>query len=163
MPAERLWPNREAEDLIKLTREIAKDELAPQAGDYEEQERFPREQFRLLGRSGLLALPYPERWGGGGLGYEVYLQVLEEVATAWMSMGVGLSVHVMSCFALAEYGGDEQRERWLGDMLGGELLGAHALSELQAGSDAAALATKATRTGDDFVVNGVKAWITHGG
>ncbi|HEV7647230.1 MAG TPA: acyl-CoA dehydrogenase family protein [Actinophytocola sp.] len=163
MPADRLLPNRDAEDLIKLTREIARDELAPLAARYEEEERFPRERFRLLGRSGLLGLPYPERWGGGGLGYEIYLQVLEEVATAWMSMGVGLSVHVMSCFALAEYGSDEQRERWLGDMLGGELLGAYALSEPQAGSDAAALATKATLSGEHYVVNGVKAWITHGG
>src|ERR1700754_2667302 len=163
MPAERLLPNRDAEDLIKLTREIARDELAPRAAEYEEQERFPREQLRLLGASGLLGLPYPERWGGGGLGYEVYLQVLEEVATAWMSMGVGLSVHVMSCFALAEYGSAEQRERWLGDMLGGELLGAYALSETQAGSDAAALSTRAVRSGESYVVNGVKAWITHGG
>ncbi|OLF17760.1 acyl-CoA dehydrogenase family protein [Actinophytocola xanthii] len=163
MPAERLLPNRDAEDLIKLTRELARDELAPLAARYEEEERFPRDQFRLLGRSGLLGLPYPERWGGGGLSYEVYLQVLEEVATAWMSMGVGLSVHVMSCFALAEYGTDEQRARWLPDMLGGELLGAYALSEPQAGSDAAALTTRAVRDGDDYVVNGVKAWITHGG
>jgi alkylation response protein AidB-like acyl-CoA dehydrogenase len=163
MPAERLLPNREAEDLIKLTREIARDELAPLASRYEEEERFPRGQFRLLGRSGLLGLPYPERWGGGGLGYEVYLQVLEEVATAWMSMGVGLSVHVMSCFALAEYGTDEQRSRWLPDLLGGELLGAYALSEPQAGSDAAALSSRAERDGGEYVVNGVKAWITHGG
>jgi alkylation response protein AidB-like acyl-CoA dehydrogenase len=163
MPAERLLPTTEAEDLIKLTREIAKNSLHPVASRYEEEARFPREQFRLLGRSGLLGLPYPERWGGGGLSYEVYLQVLEEIATAWMSMGVGLSVHVMSCFALAEYGTDEQRERWLPDLLGGELLGAYALSETQAGSDAAALTTRAVRDGDRFVVNGVKAWITHGG
>ncbi|HEX2130538.1 MAG TPA: acyl-CoA dehydrogenase family protein [Actinophytocola sp.] len=163
MPAERLLPDRDAEDLVKLTREIARDELAPIAARYEEEERFPREQFRLLGRSGLLGLPYPERWGGGGLPYEVYLQVLEEVATAWMSMGVGLSVHVMSCFALAEYGSDEQRARWLPDMLGGELLGAYALSEPQAGSDAAALTTRAVRAGSSYLVNGVKAWITHGG
>ncbi|MCT2582745.1 acyl-CoA dehydrogenase family protein [Actinophytocola gossypii] len=163
MPAERLLPDRDAEDLVKLTREIARDELAPIAARYEEEERFPREQFRLLGRSGLLGLPYPEAWGGGGLSYEVYLQVLEEVATAWMSMGVGLSVHVMSCFALAEYGTDEQRARWLPDMLGGELLGAYALSEPQAGSDAAALTTRAVLTDSTYVVNGVKAWITHGG
>lgn len=163
MPAERLLPSREAEDLIKLAREIARDELAPLAARYEEEERFPREQFRLLGRSGLLGLPYPEQWGGGGLPYEVYLQVLEEVATAWMSMGVGLSVHVMSCFALAEYGTDEQRSRWLGDLLGGELLGAYALSEPHAGSDAAALSTRAVRTGSTYVVTGTKAWITHGG
>ena len=163
MPAERLLPDRDAEDLIKLTREIAKDELAPLAAQYEEEGRFPREQFRLLGRSGLLGLPYPEQWGGGGLSYEVYLQVLEELATAWMTVGVGLSVHVMSCFALAEYGTDEQRAEWLPDMLGGELLGAYALSEPQAGSDAAALTCRAVLTDDKYVVNGVKAWITHGG
>ena len=163
MPAERLLPSVEAEDLVKLAREIARDELAPIASSYEEEHRFPREQFRLLGRSGLLGLPYPEQWGGGGLGYEVYLQVLEEVATAWMSMGVGLSVHVMSCFALAAHGSAEQRDRWLPDMLGGELLGAYALSEPQAGSDAAALTCRAVLTGDKYVVNGVKAWITHGG
>ena len=163
MPAERLLPSTEAEDLVKLAREIARDELAPIASAYEEAGRFPREQFRLLGRSGLLGLPYPERWNGGGLPYEVYLQVLEEIATAWMSVGVGLSVHVMSCFALASHGTDEQRDQWLPDMLGGELLGAYALSEPQAGSDAAALTCRAVLTGDKYVVNGVKAWITHGG
>ena len=156
-------PSTEAEDLLKLAREIARDELAPIASRYEEEERFPREQFRLLGRSGLLGLPYAEQWGGGAVPYEVYLQVLEEVATAWMTMGVGLSVHTMSCYALAEYGSEEQRERWLTEMLAGELLGAYALSEPHAGSDAAALATRAVRDGDSFVVTGTKAWITHGG
>ncbi|UVS76831.1 acyl-CoA dehydrogenase family protein [Actinokineospora sp. UTMC 2448] len=163
MPAERLLPSTEAEDLLKLTREIARDELAPIAAEHEEAGRFPREQFRLLGRSGLLGLPYPERWGGAALPYEVYLQVLEEIATAWMSVGVGLSVHTMSCYALAGHGTDEQRDRFLPDMLGGDLLGAYALSESHAGSDAAALSTRATRDGDDYVVNGTKAWITHGG
>ncbi|GAA5111891.1 acyl-CoA dehydrogenase family protein [Haloechinothrix salitolerans] len=163
MPAERLLPSTEAEDLLALTREIARDELAPRADEYEAAERFPREQFHLLGKSGLLGLPYAERWGGGDVPYEVYLQVLEEIASAWMSVGVGLSVHTMSCFALAFYGTDEQRDRWLPDMLGGELLGAYALSESHAGSDAAALSTRAVRDGDDYVVNGTKAWITHGG
>ncbi|MDQ3577840.1 MAG: acyl-CoA dehydrogenase family protein [Actinomycetota bacterium] len=163
MPAERLLPNTEAEDLLKLTREIARDELAPLAARYEEEERFPREQFRLLGRSGLLGLPYPERWGGAALSYEVYLQVLEEIASAWMSVGVGLSVHTMSCYALAENGTDEQRDRFFPDMLAGDLLGAYALSESHAGSDAAALSTRATLDGDAYVVNGTKAWITHAG
>ncbi|MDQ3405462.1 MAG: acyl-CoA dehydrogenase family protein [Actinomycetota bacterium] len=163
MPAERLLPNTEAEDLLKLTREIARDELAPLAARYEEEERFPREQFRLLGRSGLLGLPYPERWGGAALSYEVYLQVLEEISSAWMSVGVGLSVHTMSCYALAENGTDEQRDSFFPDMLGGDLLGAYALSESHAGSDAAALSTRATLDGDAYVVNGTKAWITHAG
>ncbi|MFD9895991.1 acyl-CoA dehydrogenase family protein [Amycolatopsis sp. NPDC059027] len=163
MPAERLLPSSEAEDLVALAAEIARDELAPRAGEYEEAERFPREQFRLLGKSGLLGLPYSERWGGGEVPYEVYLQVLEEIAAAWMSVGVGLSVHTMSCYALAHYGTDAQRDRWLPDMLEGDLLGAYALSETQAGSDAAALSTRARRDGDQYVVNGTKAWITHAG
>ncbi|MBA0127643.1 acyl-CoA dehydrogenase family protein [Haloechinothrix sp. YIM 98757] len=163
MPAERTLPNTEAEDLIALAREIARAELAPVAGEFEQAHRFPREQFRLLGKSGLLGLPYPERWGGGDVPYEVYLQVLEEIASAWMSVGVGMSVHTMSCFALAYYGTEQQRERWLPDMLSGQLLGAYALSEPHAGSDAAALTTRAERDGEHYVVNGTKAWITHGG
>jgi alkylation response protein AidB-like acyl-CoA dehydrogenase len=163
MAVERLLPDTEAEDLIALAREIATNELVPLAAEYEEKERFPREQFRLLGRSGLLGLPYPEEYGGGGVSYEVYLQVLEEIAAAWLTVGVGLSVHTMSCYALAEHGTPEQRAAWLPDMLGGELLGAYALSETQAGSDAAALSTRAALDGSEYVVTGTKAWITHGG
>ena len=132
MPAERLLPTTEAEDLIKLAREIARDALLPVAAEYEEEHRFPREQFRLLGRSGLLGLPYPEQWGGGGLSYEVYLQVLEEVAAAWMTMGVGLSVHVMSCFALAEYGTDDQRLHRTGHGIG---MGTHEAPWIARGAD----------------------------
>ena len=163
MPADRLLPDTDAEDLLKLVREIAREELAPNAAKYEEAGQFPRERFRLLGRSGLLGLPYAERWGGADLSYEVYLQVVEEVAAAWMSVGVGLSVHTMSCWALAHHGTDEQRDRFLPDMLGGDLLGAYALSESHAGSDAAALSTRARRDGAEYTVSGTKAWITHGG
>jgi alkylation response protein AidB-like acyl-CoA dehydrogenase len=163
MPAERLLPDSDAEDLVALATEIAREELAPRAAAAEEAERFPREQFSLLGKSGLLGLPYAERWGGGDVPYEVYLQVLEEISAAWMTVGVGLSVHTMSCYALSEYGTDEQRDRWLPDMLEGGLLGAYALSETQAGSDAAALSTRARLDGPDYVVNGTKAWITHAG
>jgi alkylation response protein AidB-like acyl-CoA dehydrogenase len=163
MPVERLLPSREARDLLALTRELARAELAPLAAEYEEAERFPRELFRLLGKAGLLGLPYPERWGGGEVPYEVYLQVLEEIAAAWMTVGVGLSVHTMSCFALVHHGTDEQRDRWLPAMLEGGLLGAYALSEPHAGSDAASLSTRARRDGDSYVVNGTKAWITHAG
>jgi alkylation response protein AidB-like acyl-CoA dehydrogenase len=158
-----MLPDSDAEALVALAREIAADELKPLASDYEAQSRFPREQFRLLGRSGLLGLPYPEKWGGGAVSYEVYLQVLEEVAAAWMTVGVGLSVHTMSCYPLARFGSEEQRNEWLPEMLGGELLGAYALSEAQAGSDAAALAARAMRDGDDYVLTGTKAWITHAG
>jgi alkylation response protein AidB-like acyl-CoA dehydrogenase len=163
MPAERLLPTQEAEDLIALVREIARDELKPHAADAEENEKFPRETFRLLGRAGLLGLPYAEDFGGGAQPYEVYLQALEEVASAWMTVAVGLSVHVMSCYGLATFGTREQQDRWLPDMLEGELLGGYALSEVQAGSDPAAMSTRAVRKGSEYVVNGTKAWITHAG
>ncbi|TVZ05959.1 acyl-CoA dehydrogenase [Trebonia kvetii] len=163
MPVERLLPDAESEALVALAREIATDELKPIASEYEAKSEFPREQFRLLGRSGLLGLPYAEEWGGGAVNYEVYLQVLEELAAAWMTVGVGLSVHTMSCYPLASFGTKEQREAWLPEMLAGELLGAYALSEAQAGSDAAALSARAERDGDDYVLTGTKAWITHAG
>ena len=163
MPAERMLPTADAEQLVGLTREIASAELAPMASEYEAESRFPREKFRLLGKSGLLGLPYPERWGGSGVSYEVYLQVLEEIATAWMTVAVGMSVHTLSCFPLANYGTDEQREEWLPALLEGDLLGGYALSEPDAGSDAAALSTRAVRDGDEYVVTGTKAWITHAG
>jgi alkylation response protein AidB-like acyl-CoA dehydrogenase len=163
MPVERLLPDAESEALVALAREIAADELKPIASDYEAKSQFPREQFRLLGRSGLLGLPYSQEWGGGAVAYEVYLQVLEELAAAWMTVGVGLSVHTMSCYPLASFGTKEQREEWLPDMLAGDLLGAYALSEAQAGSDAAALSARAERDGDEYVLTGTKAWITHAG
>ncbi|HEX3712076.1 MAG TPA: acyl-CoA dehydrogenase family protein [Trebonia sp.] len=163
MAVDRLLPDAEAEALVDLAREIAEDELKPLASDYEARSVFPREQFRLLGRSGLLGLPYPEEYGGGSVSYEVYLQVLEEIAAAWMTVGVGLSVHTMSCYPLAVFGSGQQRAQWLPSLLAGDLLGAYALSEAQAGSDAAALSARAVRDGDDYVVTGTKAWITHAG
>jgi alkylation response protein AidB-like acyl-CoA dehydrogenase len=162
MPAERMLPTPEAEDLIALTREIVAKELAPRATEAEEAGAFPREVFRTLGRAGLLGLPYPEDAGGGGQPYEVYLQVLEEIAAVWASVAVGVSVHSLACFAPHTFGSAELRGR-LPDLLGGELLGGYALSEAQAGSDAAALATRAVRDGDGYRITGTKMWITHGG
>jgi alkylation response protein AidB-like acyl-CoA dehydrogenase len=124
---------------------------------------FPREVLRTLGKAGLLGLPYPERWGGGGQPYEVYLQVVEELAAAWLAVGLGVSVHTLACYPAAAFGSDRQRDELLPAMLGGDLLGAYCLSEPAAGSDAAALSTRAVRDGDDYVVDGVKAWVTHGG
>jgi len=158
-------------ELLDLTRELADKEVRPRAEDAERDSVFPREVFRTLGRSGLLGLPYPERWGGGGQPYEVYLQVVEELARAWLAVGLGVSVHTLTCLPLAAYGTDEQRDRWLPDMLGGELLGAYCLSEPQSGSDAAALATTAVldgvkgegEAGGGYRIDGVKAWISHAG
>jgi alkylation response protein AidB-like acyl-CoA dehydrogenase len=163
MPARRFLPTDEAAELLKLARELATHELAPPSASAEARALFPRETFRVLGRAGLLGLPYPEEYGGGGQPYEVYLQVLEELSSVWSSVGVGVSVHALSCFGLATHGTEEQKQAWLPDMLGGELLGAYCLSEPHAGSDPAAMRTTARRDGDSYVIKGTKAWTTHGG
>jgi alkylation response protein AidB-like acyl-CoA dehydrogenase len=162
VPVERLLPTPEAHDLLDLVREIAADQLTPRAGAAEAAAEFPRDVFTLLGRSGLLSLPFDEADGGGGQPYEVYLQVLEEIAIAWMSVAVDMSVHTLSSSAMVRFGSPEQRDKWLPGMLGGDQLGAYALSEPQAGSDVSAISTRAIRHGDEYVVDGVKAWISHG-
>ena len=162
MTVDRILPTEEAYELLGLTKEIADGELAPRASEYEAEGRFPREVLRTVGRAGLLGLPYPEADGGAGQPYEVYLQVLEILAGAWVAIAEAVSVHTLSCFPVAAYGSEGQR-KLLPDMLAGDLLGAYCLSEPQGGSDAAALTTRAVRDGDDWVVTGTKAWITHGG
>jgi alkylation response protein AidB-like acyl-CoA dehydrogenase len=165
MPAERLMPTEDGQDLIDLTREICADQLAPKASAAEAAGEFPRDTFALLGKSGLLSLPYAEELGGGGQPYEVYLQVVEEIASAWMSIAVGVSVHSLTCYPVATFGLQAQRETLLPDMLGGEQLGAYCLSEPQAGSDVSAISTRATpdADGSSYRVRGTKAWISHAG
>jgi alkylation response protein AidB-like acyl-CoA dehydrogenase len=162
MAVDRLLPTDESVELLALVRDLCAHELAPHAAHAEETETFPRDAFRTLGKAGLLGLPYPEQYGGAGQPYEVYLQMLEEVASAWMSVGVGVSVHTMTSYGLATFGSDEQKDRLLPDMVGGEFLGAYALSEPQAGSDITGMTTRAVRDGDSYVLNGTKAWISHG-
>ncbi len=159
---ERLLPTGEAEDLLALVRDICAEQLAPRVDEAEAMGEFHRDVFDLLGQTGLLSLPFDEQDGGGGQPYEVYLQVLEEIASVRMIVAVDVSVHTLSASALSRFGSDEQRERLLPDMIGGEQLGAYALSEAQAGSDVSAIATKAVLSGGDYVVNGTKAWVSHG-
>ena len=163
MAVDRLLPTAEAQDLIQLTRDIADKVLAPIVDAHEKAETYPDGVFATLGEAGLLSLPYPSEWGGGDQPYEVYLQVLEEIAARWASVAVAVSVHSLSCHPLMMFGAEDQKQRWLPDMLGGNMIGAYSLSEPQAGSDAAALACKATPTPDGYRISGTKAWITHGG
>ncbi|MER6758355.1 acyl-CoA dehydrogenase family protein [Micromonospora echinofusca] len=160
MTVDRILPTDEAHDLLDLATELADRELAPRAAGFEERAEFPREVLRTLGRAGLLGLPYAEEHGGAAQPYEVYLQVLEILASRWLAVAEAVSVHTLSCYPLAQFGTDGQR-KLLPDMIGGELLGAYCLSEPQGGSDAAALTTRAVRDGDAYVVDGTKAWITH--
>ncbi|MFC4071586.1 acyl-CoA dehydrogenase family protein [Actinoplanes subglobosus] len=162
MTVDRLLPTPEAHDLLDLTTELATRELAGRVDDFEARGEFPREILRTLGRSGLLGLPYAEEFGGAAQPYEVYVQVLEILAGSWLGIAEAVSVHTLSCFPVAEFGTGKQRAM-LPDMIGGELLGAYALSEPHGGSDAAGLTTRAVPDGEDFLVTGTKAWITHAG
>lgn len=162
-PVERQLPTEESRDLFALVRELVQREIAPRAAEEEEAGRFPRELFTLLSESGLLGLAYDSEFGGGDQPYEVYLQVLEELAAARLTVGLGVSVHSLACHGLAGYGTKEQQAEHLPDMLGGGLLGAYCLSEPSSGSDAASLRTRAVRDGDEWIITGTKAWITHGG
>ncbi|MFD8259609.1 acyl-CoA dehydrogenase [Streptomyces griseoluteus] len=162
-PVERQLPTDEARDLLALVRDIAQREIAPKAAEEEDAGRFPREVFTLLSEAGLLGLPYDPEHGGGEQPYEVYLQVLEELAAGRLTVGLGVSVHTLASYALATHGTKQQQVEHLPAMLGGGLLGAYCLSEPSSGSDAASLRTRAVRDGDDWVLSGTKAWITHGG
>ncbi|WP_344063318.1 acyl-CoA dehydrogenase family protein [Terrabacter lapilli] len=161
MPATRLMPTDEAADLIELTREICRKDLAPAVDAAERAHTFPEDVFRTLGRAGLLSLPYPEEFGGAAQPYEVYLQVVEEIASVWMSVAVGVSVHSLTAYPVATYGTAEQQEALLPGMLSGDQLGAYCLSEPLAGSDIASMTTRATRTDGGWSLKGTKAWISH--
>jgi alkylation response protein AidB-like acyl-CoA dehydrogenase len=149
--------------LFALTRDFARDRLSPHVEAAESEGRFPRDIITTLGSLGLMSLPYAEDLGGGGQPAVVYLQVLEELATTWLSLAVSVSVHSLACFPLVHAGTRQQQDRWLPAMMSGEKLGAYCLSEPHSGSDAAALSTRAQAQADGYVLAGRKAWITHGG
>ncbi|RFU42289.1 acyl-CoA dehydrogenase [Actinomadura logoneensis] len=163
MTVDRLLPSDEARDLIALTRELADKELLTRVTEHERNETYPEGLFAMLGEAGLLGLPYPEEYGGGGQPYEVYLQVIEELSARWAAVAVATSVHTLACFPVFTFGSSEQKDRWLPDMLAGNIIGGYSLSEPHAGSDAAALTCKAERTEGGYRINGTKSWITHGG
>jgi alkylation response protein AidB-like acyl-CoA dehydrogenase len=163
MKVDRELPTAQAGELLELVREVARDALAPRAAGAERDAVFPRDVFTMLGRMSLLGLPYAEEHGGSAQPYTVYLQVVEELSRAWLTVGLGVSVHTLACFPLARFGTESQRAQWLPGMLGGEQLGAYCLSEPESGSDAGALRTRAEHAGDGYRLSGTKAWITHAG
>lgn len=149
--------------LIDLVQAVGRDKLAPAVDGYERDHRFPRELFDQLAQMDLTGLPFDADLGGSELPYGVMLRVVEEVSRAYTALGMGLSVHVLATWGIAEHATAEQRERFVPDMVAGRCLGAYSLSEPGSGSDAAALTTRAVRDGDDYRLNGTKAWVTHAG
>ncbi|CAN5137107.1 acyl-CoA dehydrogenase [soil metagenome] len=150
-------------DLLDLVRAYAGDRLAPRAAADERAGLFPRDLLAELGSMDLMGLPFPEELGGSGQPYGVYLRVVEELARAFLSVGLSLSVHTLSTWAVVTHAPAPLRDRVAHRLTAGEWLGAYSLSEPASGSDAAALSTRAVRDDDAYVVNGTKAWVTHGG
>ena len=155
--------NDEQRALRSLVHEVAAREIAPNAAAWERDAVFPRDAFTALGKAGLLGLAYPEEYGGGAQPYWVYLLAIEQLAHALLAVGLGVSVQTLTVFPAFAYGTEEQRARWMPPALAGEWIGSYCLSEPEGGSDAAALKARAVRDGDSYVVNGTKAWVTHGG
>jgi butyryl-CoA dehydrogenase len=163
-PARDPFALSEEERSVRDTvREWAQREIAPGAAARDEEERYDRALFDRAGELGLTGIPYPEELGGAGMGTFAWILAAEEVAAADMAMAVSLSVHVLSQLCIFANGTDEQKERFLPPMTAGRELGAFALTEPGAGSDAAALALTATRDGDDYLLSGTKIWITNAG
>lgn len=153
----------EERNVRDTVREWAQKEVAPGAALRDEEERYDRSLFERAGELGLTGLPYPEEYGGAGMGTFAWALAAEEIGAADMAMAVSLSVHVLSQLCIYANGTDEQKERFLPAMTAGRELGAFALTEPQAGSDAAALSLAARRDGDDYLLTGTKIWITNAG
>ncbi|MFN8572396.1 MAG: acyl-CoA dehydrogenase [Gemmatimonadaceae bacterium] len=159
-----LIPLTEEQRAIQQTaRAFAATEIAPFTAAWDREARFERSIVGKLGALGFLGMMVPEAYDGLGLDSCTYLVALEEIAAVDASIAVLMSVHnSLPTQMILRYGSDEQRERFLKPMARGEMLGAFALSEPEAGSDAASLAAQAVRDGDDWVLNGTKAWVTNG-
>jgi alkylation response protein AidB-like acyl-CoA dehydrogenase len=146
-----------------LTREFARAEIDPYAAAWDRDHEFPRELFDKLAELGLMGVCVPEEYGGAGADFLSYILVLEEVSRADAGVGVTVAVHTSAAtLPILTFGTDEQKARFVPALAQGEHLGAFALTEAEAGSDAGALRTRADADGDGWVLNGAKQWITNG-
>jgi len=152
------------QSLIESTvREISEKEFAPKAAQIDREHRFPSENWDILVQSGLVGLPFPEEYGGAGLDHICYAIAVEELAIACATTAVMYSAHVSLCATpIHLFGSKEQKERLLKPLCTGQKMGAFALSEPGSGSDSAAATCAATLKGNEFILNGVKNWITNG-
>src|SRR6267154_1840183 len=150
--------------LQKTVREFAESAVKPFAKELDETGRFPRETFKKAAELGLTGIALPEAEGGAGFDHVAYSIVIEEISRCCASTGVILSVqNSLYCDPIHRFGSQAQKKKFLVPYARGERIGCYALTEPQAGSNAAALQTKAVKKGDTYVINGTKAWITNGG
>jgi alkylation response protein AidB-like acyl-CoA dehydrogenase len=150
-------------EIQALTRDFAQAEIDPHASEWDREHHFPRELFGKLAELGLMGACVPEEYGGAGVDFLSYILVLEELSRADAGVGVTVAVHTSAAtLPILAYGTDEQKSRFVPPLARGEQLGAFALTEAEAGSDAGALRTKAEQAGDGWKLTGAKQWITNG-
>lgn len=162
MPADLRLLGEDEISLVGLVREFASQEAAPVAAEYEARAEDPAVLYAKLAELGLVGIPFPEEYGGGGQPYAGYLLVIEELAAAYVALAIGLSVHTLCAFAIDSFGTAEQKREVLSRLTAGEWFGAYSLSEPHSGSDAAALTTKAVRTDAGYRLTGTKVFCTRG-
>ncbi len=149
--------------VVEMAREFARNEIAPHAAEWDRTKTYPKEVMAKLGELGFFGMLIPEEYEGLGLDTLTYLMVIEEIAAADASVSISLSVHnSLPASMILRFGTDEQKSRWLTPMAQGKVLAAFSLSEADSGSDAGALRAQAERVGNEWVLNGTKAWVTNG-
>jgi alkylation response protein AidB-like acyl-CoA dehydrogenase len=153
----------EQREIQALARDFARERIEPYAAEWDREHRFPRELFAQLAELGLMGVCVPEAYGGAGADFISYILVLEELSRADAGVGVTVAVHTSATtLPILAFGTDEQKARFVPPLARGEVLGAFALTEAEAGSDAGSLRTRAEPRGDGWTITGAKQWITNG-
>ena len=150
------------DEIIATVRRFVANEVIPVASAMEHEDRFPEEIVARMRALGLFGVTIPESYGGLGLDLLTYVGIIEELAYGWMSLTGVVNTHTMAATLLMTHGSDQQKRQWLPQMAGGERRGALSLSEPDAGSDTRNISCRAVRDGDEYVINGTKAWVTNG-
>lgn len=154
----------EQQMMKQMVRKFAEEKVAKAVEHMEKTDEFPKELIKEMGELGLMGIPIPEKYGGSEMDYTSYILAIQEISKVSAAVGVILSVHTsVGTNPILYFGTEEQKQKYIPKLASGEYLGAFALSEPSAGSDAAGMKTTAKRDGDDYVLNGSKAWITSGG
>jgi butyryl-CoA dehydrogenase len=153
----------EQEEILNMVRELARNEIAPKAAEYDRTEEFPMENIRRLGELGLMGILIPKEFGGAGLDSITYALIVEEISKACASTGAIASVHnSLAPYMIYKYGTDEQKEKYIPPMAKGEVIGAFAATEPNAGTDLGSMKSTAVVEGDNYIINGSKTFITAG-
>ena len=156
-------PTEDQLAVLATARDFAQQEVLPKAAEIDREHRHPTELVKRMAELGFLGIAVPEQWGGSGLDNVSYAIAMEEISRACASTGVIMSVNnSLVCDPILRFGTDAQKDQWLKPLASGKLLGCFALSEPEAGSDAAAQKTTATPDGSDWIISGTKNWITNG-